>query len=203
MTMIARSVAAGFFLFLAACASTPQPRFYSLSALPAPASASSGGASTASIASAVSVAVGPVSLPAALDRPQIVVRTGANELRLDDLNRWAGPLQDNLAEVIAQNLLGLLGTPHVSVFPKMPAADAQYRVAVEVQRFESAPGTAAVLDATWTVLRKSDRTTQVGRTHVREPVQDASYDALVAAHSRAAGRLSEDIAQAVRALGAI
>jgi uncharacterized lipoprotein YmbA len=38
---------------------------------------------------------------------------------------------------------------------------------------------------------------------VREPVRDASYDALVAAHSRAAGRLSEDIAQAVRALGAI
>jgi uncharacterized lipoprotein YmbA len=203
MTMAARFLAAGFLLLLAACASTPEPRFYSLSALPAPAFTSSGGASTASMASTASVSVGPVSLPAALDRPQIVVSTSANEVRLDDLNRWAAPLQDNLAEVIVQNLVGLLGTPHVSVFPKMPAADAQYRVAVEVQRFESAPGTAAVLDASWTVLRKKDRTTQAGRTHVREPVQDASYDALVAAHSRAAGRLSEDIARAVRGLDAI
>jgi uncharacterized lipoprotein YmbA len=199
--MIARSLAAGFFLLLAACASTPDPRFYALSALPAPASTSSGGASTSSIAASVSV--GPVSVPAALDRPQIVISTGPNEVRLDDLNRWAAPLQDNLAEILAQNLLGLLGTPHVSVFPKMPAADAQYRVAVEVQRFESVPGTAAVLEATWTVQRKKDRTTHAGRTRVREPVQDASYDALVAAHSRAAGRLSEDIAQAVRALDAI
>jgi uncharacterized lipoprotein YmbA len=191
--MISRAVTVGFLFFVAGCASTPQPRFYALSATPASSAA----------ASSVSVSVGPVSVPAALDRPQIVLSTGPNEVRLDDLNRWAAPLQDNLAEVIAQNLLGLLGTPHVSVFPKMPAADAQYRVVVEVQRFESAPGTAAVLDATWTVLRKTDRTTQAGRTRAREPVQDASYDALAAAHSRAAGRLSEDIAQAVRALDAI
>src|SRR5258708_22061623 len=142
--MSSRSLAAGFFVFLMGCASTPEPRFYALSATPAPSSASS----------ALSVSVGPVSVPAALDRPQIVVSTSPNQVRLDELNRWAAPLQDNLAEVIAQNLLGLLGTPRVSAFPKMPAADAQYRVAVEVQRFESAPGTAAVLDATWTVLRK-------------------------------------------------
>jgi uncharacterized lipoprotein YmbA len=191
--VISRALTAGFLFFIAGCASTPQPRFYALSATPA----SSGAASS------VSVSVGPVAVPAALDRPQIVVSTGPNEVRLDDLNRWAAPLQDNLAEIIAQNLLGLLGTPNVSLFPKMSAADAQYRVAVEVQRFESVAGTAAVLEASWTVLRTKDRTTQTGRTRAREPVQDASYDALAAAHSRAAGRLSADIAQAVRALDAI
>jgi uncharacterized lipoprotein YmbA len=188
--MIVRCLAAGALFFLAGCASTPQPRFYALSAASAPSSASS----------ALSVSVGPVSVPAALDRPQIVVSTSPNQVRLDELNRWAAPLQDNLSEVIAQNLLGLLGAAQVSSFPKMPAADAQYRVAVELQRFESVPGTEALLEATWTVLRKKDRVTQTGRTRVREAVQDASYDALVAAHSRAAGRLSEDIAQAIRAL---
>jgi len=193
MTMIFRALAAGFLLFLAGCASTPQPRFYALSATPAPAIATSG----------LSVSVGPVSVPALVERPQIVVATSPNQVRLDELNRWAAPLQDNLAEVIAQNLLGILGTPHVSAFPKTSAADAQYRVAVELQRFESVPGTAALLDATWTVLRKKDRVTQAGRTQVREAVQDGSYDALVAAHSRAAGRLSQDIAEAIRALDAL
>jgi hypothetical protein len=53
-----------------------------------------------------------------------------------------------------------------------------------------------------TVLRKRDRVTQTGRTRVREAVRDGSYDALAAAHSRAAGRLSEDIARAIRALDA-
>jgi uncharacterized lipoprotein YmbA len=196
--MISRAFAvgflsAGFFFFLAGCASTPEPRFYALSATPAPAGA----------ASAVSVSLGPVSVPAVVDRPQIVVSRGPNRVSLDELNLWAAPLQDNLAGVIAQNLVGLLGTPRVSTFPKMPGADAQYRVAVELQRFESTPGTAALLDATWTVRRMKDRVTQAGRTEVREAVQDGSYDALVAAHSRAAGRLSEDIAQAVRALDGI
>ncbi len=200
--MIARVLAAGFLLFLAGCASTPQPRFYALSAS-GTASTLSGSASTgASAASAISVSVGPVSVPALVERPQIVVSTGPNQVRLDDLNRWAAPLQDNLSEVIAQNLLGLLGAAQVSSFPKMPAADAQYRVAVELQRFESVPGTEALLEATWTVLRKKDRVTQTGRTRVREAVKDGSYEALAAAHSRAAGRLSEDIARAIRALDA-
>jgi hypothetical protein len=35
---------------------------------------------------------------------------------------------------------------------------------------------------------------------VQEAVQDRSFEALAAAHSRAAGRLSADIADAIRAL---
>ncbi len=191
--MIFRPFAAGLCFFLMGCGSTPQPRLYALSAAPAPAVATSD----------LSVSVGPVSVPAVVDRPQIVVSTGANQVRLDELNRWAAPLQDNLSEVIAANVLGILGTPRVSAFPKVLGADAQYRVAVELLRFESLPGASALLDATWTVRRTKDRMVRTGRTSVREAVQDGSYDALVAAHSRAAGRLSEDIADAIRALDAL
>jgi uncharacterized lipoprotein YmbA len=174
----------------AGCSSTPQPRLYSLSATPA--------ASTAS--SNLSVSVGPVSVPEAVDRPQIVVSTAANELRLDDFNRWAAPLRESLAEVIAQNLGAILGTPRVSVFPQTSSADSQYRVAVELQRFESRPGASAALEAAWTVRRRRDQVAQTGRTSVREAVQDASFEALAAAHSRAAERLSREIADAIRAL---
>jgi len=38
---------------------------------------------------------------------------------------WAAAAADNLAEVIAQNLLGLSRHPHVSVFPKISPRDAQ------------------------------------------------------------------------------
>jgi len=41
---------------------------------------------------------------------------------------------------------------------------------------------------------------QTHRTSVREPVSDNSFEALAAAHSRVAARLSQDIAEAVRAL---
>ena len=184
--------AVGFFMcaiaaVAAGCASTPQSRFYTLSATTAPSASTS----------TLSVSVGPVSVPAVVDRPQIVVSTGANQVKLDEFNRWAAPLQDSLAGVIAEDLAGILGTPSVTVFPADSSAGAQYRVAVELQRFESTPGVSTVLDATWTVRRTKDGVAQTGRTNVREPVQDKSFDALAAAHSRAAGVLSKDIADAI------
>jgi uncharacterized protein len=172
------------------CGSAPSSRFYTLSAAP----------TTTASPSSLSVAVGPVSIPAVVDRPQIVVSTGPNQVRLEEFNRWASPLQNGIARVVAENLVAMLGTPRVTLSSQVLSAEADYRAAIEVQSFESAPGEAAVLDAVWTVRRAKDGTAQMGRTTVRELVQDKSYDALAAAHSRALARLSRDIADAVRTL---
>ena len=172
------------------CASTPPSRFYTLSAATGPAAS----------ASNVSVAVGPVSVPADVDRPQFVVSTGPNLVELDEFNRWASPLQNGIARVVAENLVMMLGTPRVTLYPQTLSADVDYRAAIEVQSFASAPGEAAMLDAVWTVRRMKDGKTQTGRTTVREPVREKGFDALAAAHSRAVARLSQDIAGAIRAL---
>ena len=173
------------------CASTPESRFYTLSPVsttPAP------------TPSDLSVAVGPVSVPAVVDRPQIVVSMGPNRVSLDEFNRWASPLQNSIARVVADNLAAMLGTPRVALSSQTLSADAEYRVAIAVQGFDSAPGEAATVDAVWTVLRARDSKSQTGRTTVREPATEKGYDALAAAHSRAVARLSRDIAEAVRAL---
>ena len=175
---------------LAAGCASPPSRFYTLSATAAP------GAS----ASKLTVAVGPVSVPAAVDQPQIVVSTGANQVTFDDFNRWASPLQDNIARVVADNLVALLGTPRVTLFPQTLSADVEYRVQIEVRNFESAPGKSASMDAVWNVRRTRDGKSETGRTSVREAVPESGYDALAAAHSRAMARLSQDIADAVRAV---
>lgn len=174
---------------LAGCASSPE-HFYTLSAT-APASAAS---------SEIAVAVGPVSVPAAVDRPQIVVSTGPNQVSVDDFNRWASPLQDNLARVIAENLVALLGTPRVTLFPQTLGAEADYRVQIEIRNFESVPGKTAALDAVWTVRRTRDGKTETGRTSARESVDGNGFEALAAAHSRGVARLSRDIAEVVRTM---
>ncbi len=175
----------------AGCASTPPSRFYTLSATAAP---------STEAASSLVIVVGPVSVPAVVDRLEIVVSSGSNELKLDEFNRWASPLQDNLSRVIVENLVAILGTRRVTLFPQMPSTAAQYRVAIEVHGFESTLGTSTTLDAVWTVRRTTDGSAETGRTAVRESVLDSSYDALAAAHSLAVARLSQDIADAVRAL---
>ncbi len=177
-------------ILAAGCASSPPARFYTLSAIAGPAGNSS----------SLSVMVGPVSVPAAVDRPQIVVTVSPNEVRLDESARWAAPLDDNIARVVAENLGAMLGTPRATLASQTLGASADYRVSVDVQRFDSAPGQAATLDAAWVVSRTRGAKSQTGRTTVREAVPDTSYDALAAAHSRALARLSQDIADAVRAL---
>jgi len=177
-------------LFVTGCASTPAARYYTLSATPEPAATSSD----------LSVIVGPVSIPAEVDRPQLVVRTGPNQMRVEEFNLWAAPLQDNIVRIVAQNLVALLGTPRVTLSAQTVSTELGYRAVIEVQRFDSVSGEAATLDAVWTVRRMKDGGTQTGRTTVREAVQENSYEALAAAHSRALARLSQDIANAVRAL---
>jgi uncharacterized protein len=180
----------GFLVVLAAGCASPMSRFYTLGAANAP----------AATASDLSVVVGPVSVPAVVDRPQIVVTTGPNQVRLEEFSRWASPLQNNISRVVAENLVAMLGTPRVILSSQTLGADADYRAAIEVQRFESAPGEATTLDAVWTVSRTKDGKSQTGRTTVREVAADKGYDALAAAHSRGLARLSRDIADAVRTL---
>ena len=187
--LAAIAISCALMILMAGCATNPA-RFYTLSA-------ASGSAATSSN---LSVVVGPVSVPAAVDRPQIVVNTGPNQVRMDEFNLWAAPLPNNISRVVAENLVAMLGTPHVTLFPQTLSAAADQRVAVEVQSFQSTPGQAVVLDAVWTVRRTKDGKTEMGRTTVREAVQETDYAALVAAHSRAVARLSQDIADAVRAL---
>ncbi len=90
----------------AGCGTSPPSRFYTLGPTAAPA------ASTSTLV----VAVGPVTIPAVVDRPEFVVNTGPNEVKIDDFNRWAAPLQDGLSRAVAENLVALLGTPRVVRF---------------------------------------------------------------------------------------
>jgi len=179
----------GLLALVSGCASTPS-RFYTLSA--------ASGATPSS--SRLSVVIGPVSVPASVDRPEIVITTGPNQLRLEEFDRWASPLQDEIGRAVAENLIGILHTPHVTLASQDLGTGAQYGVIIGVQKLVSMPGEAASLDAAWSVRRTKDGKTITGRTTARETVRKPGYDALVAAHSRAVARLSRDIAEAIRSL---
>jgi uncharacterized protein len=177
-------------VLISGCASTPS-HLYTLNA------AAAANPNPEPGLSKLVIVIGPVSIPAIVDVPQIVVRTGPNQVSLNEFNRWASPLGTNITQAVANNLTALLGTSRVSSALHM---DADYRVSIDVQTFESAPGDAATLSALWTVRRVKDGKTDTGRTTDREPTSQKSYEALAAAHSRALVHLSTDIADAIRAL---
>ena len=145
-----------------------------------------------------SVMVGPVTIPAAVDQPQFVVQVAPNRVEVEEFNRWVAPLNDGIARAVAGDLAMLLGTPDVAAAP-LADFNPAYRVTIDVQRFESVRGQAALVEAVWSVRKTAGGETRSGRTLARETVQGDSFEALAAAHSRALARMSGDIAQAIRA----
>jgi uncharacterized lipoprotein YmbA len=177
-------------LMLAACGSPLKERFYVLSASPMPAPAPGG--------LSYRVGVGPVSVPAAVDRPQIVLRVNANRVALQEQSRWAEPLKESIPRVVASNLAVLLGDAQVAADAQDAAVPADCRVTIDIQRFDSVLGEAATLEVLWRVIISSGGTATNGRFLIREPAGGQGYDALAAAHSRARAALSQDIAAEIR-----
>lgn len=147
----------------------------------------------------LAVTVGPVSIPAIVDTTAIVVKVAPNQVQPDDFARWASPLPDGIAQAVAGDLSALLGTARVSLTAHAWSSKPDYRVAIEVDRFQSELGQGATLDALW-MVRRADKVVREGRTRVREQTRGTDMNALAAAHSRALARLSEDIAAAIRSV---
>jgi len=170
-------------LVLSACGTTGgKERFFTLNA-PEPPAVADG---------APSVAVVSVSVPDLVDRPQIVVRTGPNQVGMSEQARWAEPLRGAIARVVTANLAAAMNG---KVAPQR-GADPDYRVTLDLQRFESTLGEGVLIDAVWSVTPKSGER-RVGRTVAREKARGPDYDGLAAAHSAALATVSKEIAAAI------
>ena len=181
-------------LLLAGC-SSPRVTFYTLNPVAMP-------ETTAAAPILDSVLIGPVVLPDLYDQPQLVVRVDANRVEILEMQRWAAPLKAEIPRVLAEDLAVLLKPARVSTYPQNSALDAEYRVQIDIQRYEMTAGQGVALDALWSVRRTAGGSAKTGRSVVNEPAAASGYDALVAAQSRALGTVSRELAQALRALAA-
>jgi len=172
------------------CGTSAPPHFYTLD--------STATADAAVPTASYAVIVGPVSVPASVDRPEFVVQVSPNRVAIDEFHRWAAPLGEGIARTVAGDLAALLGTQDVAVAPFANFAPS-YRVTINVQRFDSRPGDLVVIEAVWAVRKTAGGETRSGRTVARETVEGKDFDALAAAHSRALAYVSSDIAAAIQA----
>ncbi|WP_353092807.1 PqiC family protein [Methylibium sp.] len=176
----------------AGCASAPPERFYRLAVAPSTAVPVMAAAGDGPV-----VTVGAVTLPALVDRPQIVTLAAGSRVEVSEAHRWAEPLRFALGRVVAEQLAAALGTPLVYAYPQLAVADAAFRVTLNVQRFDATRGVAVDDELLWTVRRVADGQLRSGRSSGRAVPADASYDALAAAHVEALAAVSGDIARAI------
>jgi uncharacterized protein len=148
----------------------------------------------------VTIGVGPARLAKYLDRPQIMTREGPNEVRLSELDHWAEPLGDNLSSVLAQNLESLLCAEATSLaHPGQGQTD--YRVMLEVIRFDGSPGGEAVLDARWSVFAGAEEKPLFSKeARFALPVPGHEHEALVSVYSSLVAMLSSEVAGFFRSI---
>lgn len=189
----------GTFLILSAilvsCGTSSEPHFYTLSAVEQVSRDRND-----KVVERSRIVVGPVTLPEIVDRPELVVRIGANEVALAEQHRWAQPLRNEIARVIVENLQILLGGNQVVTYPYNASREADYRVFLDIQRFESILGQTVMIDTLWAIRQGSGgREVAVSeRSITRESTDGNGYEALVVAHARALARISAEIADAIR-----
>ena len=192
LKIIARGfIAAGMGVFLWSCigGKSPASSFYTLTAaeqLPPQESR---------LSEKISIGVGPVTIPPEMNRPQILMRSPENKIKLSEFNRWAAPLPENIASVLSTNLSVLLHTDrvipgiHQNLFP------INHHVVLNINRFDGSLSGEVVLDATWSIQKTGQPDPLIiKRSVIHEPVPQETYAGLVTAHSSALAKLSREIA---------
>jgi uncharacterized lipoprotein YmbA len=149
--------------------------------------------------SPLTIEVGPVSVPAVLDRPQLVLNSREHRLTLLEQSRWAAPLPRMVAQTLADNLSRELGLSQVHAYPQASALPSEVSVLLDLRALEATAGQGVHLDASWSVLRAGKVLTSGSLT--QDVAQRAAgMDGLVAAHDEALLQLSHRLAQVLQPL---
>jgi uncharacterized lipoprotein YmbA len=193
-------------LVLLGC-SSPKTTYYKLNSDPIP--------MMTDASAKIRVMVGPVSIPLRMDRPQLVVQTSSNEVRVYEYQRWAGSLKSDIGRVVGASVARDLATPNVWNFAESTQTNFDYQILLDVQNVESSSDSGIVVDVLWTIKPIGDKNVAVvknskpngdaamksrivmGRSLVREQTGGPGLDALLAAQSRAFAKVGAEIAQSL------
>ena len=171
-------------------------RFYVLT--PTPGANASAGAGEAK---RLQVGLKPVEVLRYLQNRSIVVRTGTNEIRFAEFDRWAEPLDQAISQVLKVNLSHASNVAGVAVNSHGDGSldcEVAFRV-LACEGVRAANGGGSVrFEATWEVrsLRASPVTTKRGGFTAEAVAWDGKD------YGQLAGRLSEALAAAAHALAA-
>jgi uncharacterized protein len=122
-----------------------------------------------------------------------------NELKLDEFSRWAEPLKDSFTRALVQNLSSLLDTAKVIKTTETTGFPIALQVGVEVMQFDGTLGGEVVMIVKWGLFEADGKKLILAkRSSFKEPTGGPTYQALVAAKSRAVAALSREIAEAIK-----
>jgi uncharacterized protein len=145
-----------------------------------------------------SIGVGPIHLPEYLDQDELVTRISPTRITVSENDRWAEPLEDNIAQVLAHNLSIQLRSAPV-ILQVWPAQERPtYQLEIDVLSFDADTAGTAHLAARW-FLRdvRGGHAIAQKETHLTAAAAGQSGERSVASLSKAMGDFSVGIAKVI------
>lgn len=164
------------------------PRYYLLHA----------GSEIRSPATKLTIGVGPITFPDHLDRTDIVRRKGKTELKLWTKHRWAERPATNFTSVLAENLVALVGTNRVVIYPWDSSITPDVAIRVVVSRFDVDTAGNAQLAVAWSVERANNAAIVIRRTRYQIDSKGKSAGAAVEAMSEALYNFCTDVSRVLK-----
>jgi uncharacterized lipoprotein YmbA len=190
-------VAAGL-VALAGCGHSPPTQFFTLDPLSP--------ATSASTTAGPPIRIDHVTIPAILDRPEMVRERSAERLQVDDFNHWGAPLGDLMRGALVEDLTARLPAGRV-VPTAAPSGGGVADLAVEIAAVHETSGR-VVADVDWTLTQHTPGPPgqpQLVRTlrheRIQAPLGDLSQHAFAAALSRVMATLADRIVEGLPAAG--
>jgi uncharacterized protein len=177
--------AASAMILLSACASHPD-HFYILSTQPA-------GAAEART-SPVALAALRVTLPSVVDRPEMVLNTSADDVIVQEHQRWAAPLADLVTQTLARDLERRRSDLLVADSSVNRTSGSVIKIDVDVVQLTVHRGRQASIEAHWRILDPRTGKEAVGGDVFSAPLGQDDYAAVAQALSQCLGLLADRLA---------
>jgi uncharacterized protein len=174
-------------LLLAACASTPD-HFYTLSTLP----------DTEVKATAPNIHVLlSVTVPALVDRAEMVINTSKNGILILDHERWAVSLSEQVSQTLARDIEKRRGDVLIGDRGFDQSVSPPVTMKVDIVRMAVQRGGHASIEAHWRIVDGSTGTDQIASGTFDAPLDSDAYASIAQAYSQSLSALAEKLAASI------
>jgi uncharacterized protein len=177
-------------IWLCACASTTPDHFYVLSAIP---QGTSGARAAPSAQATLKVTV-----PASVDRAEILLNTSAERVIVLEHERWAAPLADLATQTLARDIERRRNDLLVSAHDTGRSKDIDVRISVDIVQMTLHRGGQARIETHWQILNLHTGKALVGGGEFSAALPDGDYAAIAQSLSECLALLADRLVEQMR-----
>lgn len=165
------------------CGTAPREQFYTLNA-PSLANGEAG---------SPLLVVAQVSLPEAVDRPQIVIREAQNQVNLLEQQRWASSLQSQFTQALTGHLQAALPQWQLAARQQHANREAKWTLWLDVHSFELSAKQGTRLEVSWSLRSSDGKQAHKAQSSLQQACVACDTTGLVAAQEKAIAQLAKEI----------